>query len=263
MSWRMDLAVLTDLSASMFAATFMILLIFLSLAQQKDARTAAPMPSIEATDALRITRREVLAPAHVIDLLRRHGEPAAGIGIDAFDDRVEVFLRGTGNPLTLRSPATQAGLARVLGPDGEGPVRLYVFSNALYNQILPVLERGGRQVLEITVPRALRDPARPAGGWSETFLSLSARKLYPAAFRDGLALLLGGDTSKSSTDRASAGGAAEAAGPTHPGTSLLERLRRWLQAVTTFVLPALGFLSIFLIERRRRGRMEMDFRAMR
>lgn len=258
MSWRMDLAVLTDLSASMFAATFMILLIFLSLVQQKDARpTPAARQAIEATTALRIVRRPVLAPADMVGLLHRHGS-AAGLGIDVFEDRLEVFLPGAGGPVLLDPTAIPIGLSRALGSIGDSTVRLYVFSNALYNQALPVLEKAGAKALEVTVPRALRDPARPAGAWSEAFLRLGARRLEQGAFREGLAALLEGRASKSSANPSSFGHASKAANPfvdTHPWLSLLECLRRWLQTATALILPALGFLSILLIERRRRIRM--------
>src|SRR5690606_7572200 len=56
-SWRMDLTVLTDLSASMFAVCFMILLVFLGLAQQRDAEPAPDLGAIDAGRALRIVRQ--------------------------------------------------------------------------------------------------------------------------------------------------------------------------------------------------------------
>lgn len=255
MSWRMDMAVLTDLSASMFAATFMILLIFLSLVQQEDARPTPPAQAIEATTALRIARRPVLAPADMVDLLRRHGAPADGLGIDILDDRLEISLPGASSPVVLRPTAISAGLPRALGASGNGAIRLYVFSNTLYNRVLPLLEKADAQVLEISVPRALRDSARPAAGWSDAFLRLDARRLGPDAFREGLAVLLEGGASKSLPGHAS--GASTPPAASHAWTSLVDRLRRWLQAITTFVLPALGFLAVILIERRKRTCMGM------
>src|SRR5690606_30739876 len=72
------------------------------------------------------------------------------------------------------------------------PVRLYVFSNALYNPAAEALRRAGIRTVELTVPRALRDAAAPDRGWSAAFLDLVGRAPDAASFRRELAALLAG-----------------------------------------------------------------------
>lgn len=255
-SWRMDLTVLTDLSASMFAACFMILLVFLALAQRQDAAPEPSLAAIEAAGALRIVRQEPLTPEAMVELLRGHGAAAAGTGLDLFEDRVEIALPGRADRIALASAEIGERLAGALRPAGGGPVRLYVFSNAHYNPAVAALDRAGLRRVELTVPRALRDGARPQQAWSPAFLALGARGLDAAAFRRELAALLAGSAEEGGAAPSAADGGADApapAGPPRTASDLLERLRRWLAAFAAIVFPAAGLAAVAWIERRRFG----------
>jgi hypothetical protein len=242
-SWRMELTVLTDLSASMLASCFLILLVFLGLAQERDRRATAPQENaIEASEALRIVRQQPLTSAGMVELLRSHGRENAGPGIDLFDDRIEVSVAGGARRLVF-APAQMEQFAETL-PRGA-PVRLYVFSNALYSSVSDALDRLTAQRIEMTVPRALRDVSRPNRAWSAAFLDLGARPLDAAAFRRELAALLAG----AEAERAGASATPSGAPPSYP--NLLDRLRRWLSIFTTIFVPLLGLAVVLWIERRR------------
>lgn len=225
---RIDLTVLTDLAASMFAACFMILLIFLSLSQRTDA--PAPRP-IEATEALNLVTRQILPPGGLVDLLHDHSSPN-GTSIDIFADRV-VLVAGAGRTI-LRGSAIGPAVA-----SAAEPVRLYVFSNAFYRDVTAAL--GARAVAEISVPRALRSE----NGWRPEFLTLDAERADPTVFRQRLALLLNGGTDEGATTGNGGGGFLAA------GSSLLDRLTAILTAITAFGFPLLGLAAVVLIERRR------------
>lgn len=222
---RIDLTVLTDLAASMFAACFMILLIFLSLAQRADA--PAPRP-IEATTELNLVMRQVAAPGALVDLLHDHGSPD-GTSIDVFADRVEV------NGTALAQGAIGAAMA-----SAAEPVRLYVFSNVLYHDVIAAL--GDREVMEMSVPLALRDAD---GNWRPEFLALDAERAEPTVFRQRLAQLLEGGTEEG----ASSGSAGS--GMLAFGASLLERISAALALAAAVGFPLLGLVAVVLIERRR------------
>ena len=243
----MDLAVLADLASSMFAATFMILLIFLSLVQ-RTAHLPERTP-VEATSAFHLVRHRLPSAGGLLDFLRLYGRPGSGLSLALFDDGIEV----TDGRATRRiSPAPAAEL-----PAGE--IRLYVFSNRFYNQLVSALQARGRAFSEMSVPLALSDPDRPDSRWSAEFLDLSARDLPVAAFRSRLAALLQGAPGPHRDGRRS-GPAGSAGGfPRVFHSDLLARILRWVAFLAALVPPAAGALAFVWIERRR---LWPDFRII-
>lgn len=252
-SWRMDLTVLTDLSASMFAACFIILLVFLNLAQERSEHMAPSTETIEATEALLVHRQAVLRPAERVEMLRLHRGTASDVGIDVFDNRIEVWRGGEAVPLVLDPQVIEDRLALAL-PRG-GTVRLYVFSNTLYNSVAGVLDRTVLKREEMTVPRALRAPERSHEQWSAAFTSLDERRLEQAAFPQALAQLLEGSVARSSDMPASARGSGTPdsvfQSTVEAYRSLLARINRWLSALVAFGFPVVGFSAVLWIERSR------------
>lgn len=253
-SWRMDLAVLTDLASSMFAASFMILLIFLSLVQRAAQPVATPAQPVEAASAFHIVQRKVLSADRVIALLRLHARPGPGLSVSLFADRVEVT---DGRGTRVFAPgrfAQRFGGSRSARPDGGG-VRLYVFSNRYYNQTVSSLGGDASRIAEVSVPSALRDRTEPDRHWSRAFLRLAARGLDEKAFRSQLAALLNGGSGSRSTG-GQAGQNSVPAGlhgrlPPGAGTDLLARLIRWIGLFATWSPPIAGLLASLWIERRR------------
>lgn len=225
---RIDLTVLTDLAASMFAACFMILLIFISLAQQADAPQPRP---IEATQDLNLVTRQVPGPGGLVDLLHDHAS-TAGTSIDIFADRIEILT--SAGRTTLRGGAIGPAVA-----SAQEPIRLYVFSNALYHDVVAAL--GQRAVAEMSVPRALG----AGGSWRPEFLALDAERAELPVFRQRLAQLLEGGTEQGA---AAGGGGAPASSSV---TALVQRIAAALAAIAALGFPLLGFGAVVLIERRR------------
>ena len=247
-SWRMDMAVLTDLASSMFAASFMILLIFLSLVQ-REAVLPHPQP-VEAAGVLHVVRRDVPSANDVVELLRLHGRPGSGLSIDLFGDRVVV---SNGDESTaFAAGAIPDGKLGGPGQGGNRRVRLYVFSNMFYNQVTSLLEGDGKRWSEMTVPDALRDPAEPDRRWSPGFLRLAAARLNAEAFRSRLAALLHG-ASRARPAGGDAGGTGGLAQrwPRPGETNLLATFAGWLRFLWNSVPPLAGVLAALWIERSR------------
>ena len=244
-SGRISMTVLTDLSASMFAACFMILLIFLSLVQKHEG--PAPLP-IEATRALALTRQQALAPSAMVDHLYAHGQAGKGINLDLFADRVELREPGGGPPRRLSAgdfAAVAAGLA-----SAHSPVHLNVFSNALYNQLVGQIEASGTPFTELTVAAGLRDPDGPDLAWEQKFLQLGETATDPHTFRIGLAALLDGAADRIA--RSQAGAADQSATASRP-TDIVERIRRAIRHFAQWFFPLAGLAGLAWIERRRFG----------
>ncbi|MGQ3214501.1 MAG: hypothetical protein ACT6U0_16500 [Shinella sp.] len=236
------MTVLTDLSASMFAACFMILLIFLSLVQKGEPASPAPR-AFEAKQAFMVTRQQVLAPAAMIDHLFAHGR--SGTSLDLFADRVEISNAGRKEVWQLSGSDLVSRLADLTPVDD--PVRLQVFSHAFYNQVAGALEAGGTAFTELTVPAALRDPERQSLAWVPAFLQLRETSADRQSFRIGLAALLHG-----AAEHAPGTGATAIARPTtSPTQSLLDRLADWIDRVTGIFFLLAGFACVAWIERRR------------
>jgi hypothetical protein len=240
--WRMSMTVLTDLSASMFAACFMILLIFLSLVQKRDPASPEPRP-VEANQAFVATRQQVFAPAAMVDHLFAHGRN--GTSLDLFADRVDISRAGRAEVRQLAGGDIASGLA-VLTP-ADNPVRLQVFANTFYNQVVGALEADGTAFTELTVPAALRDPERPNLAWVPAFLPLSETATDRQSFRISLAALLRG-----TAERTPGAGAKDSGRSTMPpARSLLDRLPDSINRVTGIFFPLAGLACVVWIERRR------------
>jgi hypothetical protein len=244
-SWRISMTVLTDLSASMFAACFMILLIFLSLVQKQEG--PAPEP-IEATQAFALTTQLALAPSAMVDHLYAHGRAGTSISLDLFADRVELREPGDGQPRGL-SAGDFAAVAAFLARAGS-PVRLNVFSNALYNQLVGQLEASGTPFTELTVAAGLRDPQRPSMAWAPEFLHLGETATDPRTFRIGLAALLEGAADRMA--RSQSGEAQHSALAARP-PGIVERIRRAMRQFAQWFFPLAGLAGVAWIERRRFG----------
>lgn len=241
--WRINMTVLTDLSASMFAACFMILLIFMSLVQKREPVSSDPRP-IEASQVFVLTRQHVLAPVAMVDHLFAHGNN--GTSLDLFSDRVERSGAGRTEVRRLSGSDLVAGLAGLTASDN--PVRLQVFSNALYSQVAGALKAGGIEFTELTVPAGLRDPERADLAWAPAFLELSATATDRQTFRTGLAVLLQGAAEQANSAQATAAGQS-AMPPSTPG--LLDRLANWIDHVMAVFFPLAGLGGVAWIERQR------------
>lgn len=235
-TWRMGFTALADLSASMFAACFMALLIFLGAAQQRAG--VLRLSTIDADpQAILIVERSIPQSADALELLRTHGQ-GPDIGIDLFADRM-VVAHTAHRPVTVN-----AGQLHELAPllEDRRTVRLYVFSNGLYNDVATMIGNGA--VRELTIPYALRDSTRPESAWNEAFLRLVDAGLEPAVFRRELAVLLGGGPRPRKTEATKSG---ENPAPRPERSSLTAR---FLAALALSAYLA-GLMAIVAIERRR------------
>lgn len=246
--WRISMTVLTDLSASMFAACFMILLIFLSLVQKNEPAPSKPQP-LEARQAFVVTRQQALAPAAMVDQLFAHGRE--GTSLDLFADRIEIRVPGRKEARRLSGGDLASALGRLA--QGAPPVRLQVFSNALYNQVAGALEAKGVPFTELTVPAGLRDPERPSLAWVPAFLQMGETATDRQTFRTGLAALLQGAADRASAAKPIAMDVSAMASTT---SGLLERIVEWIGRFSRIFCPLAGLACVAWIERRR-------FRAIR
>lgn len=237
-SWRMDLTVLADLSASMFAACFVLLLIFLSLEQEPPEVDAPVMAFVQP----------VLSPEETVRLLHAHGAAPDGVSLDLFADRVALRI---GEVRAVLRGNVAAGLGRALPagvPQVGVPVRLYVFSHSLYGDVATALRRQSVSHVEIDVPLALRDADAPQHAWNREFVRLGESDLTLPAFREALATLLDGRTRHAGRE----GGGAEAGSPMEAGSGeapgLAARLRQWLVTFATIAFPLSGLMAVLWIE---------------
>lgn len=84
--WKQDLAILSDLSANIFAVFILVLIMLLLQPPQADDRPQPPV--IEATSDLAIVERAPLPAAFVIVHLFDRRASAEGVSIDLFADRL-------------------------------------------------------------------------------------------------------------------------------------------------------------------------------
>ncbi len=228
---RPEMTVLSDLSANVFAALLLILVVLLQVRALADrAAGAAPPPAVEAARDLGAVPHRALRAGDLVAMLKRRDPASPGLGLDLAEGEVAISRGGATEAL----PA-EAGLARIAAAwrDGGGgePVRLYVFSNRHYREAVARLVRAGAPWTELSVPRALRDPVAE-GRWSPEFLALAAHPASLDAFRDGLARLLAASDRIApgghAAGRAGAPGGSAAPSGDAPAASLLARLLRWL-----------------------------------
>ncbi|MBC8129912.1 MAG: hypothetical protein H7Y08_06280 [Rhizobiaceae bacterium] len=262
--WRMDLTVLTDLSASFFAACFMILLIFIGLAQQEEAAGNDLSFPIEADQAFHLVRRAPQTAGGMVELLYRHGHATPGIatsaGVDVFADRLEITFPDRGETRVLSGATLGADLLAAIGGNGTAePLRLYVFDNRLYGETSRALQGAGQPFVEMSIPRALRDRQRPGLAWSQDFTALELARTGRPAFREGLAVLLAG-SADTPTETAGAptvpadGLASRMAGRgdanAMPSSSLLARLTAWGSAFAEILFPLAGLAAVAFVRSR-------------
>jgi hypothetical protein len=253
----MDLAVLTDLSASMFVACFMILLIFLSLVQAgqgpaRDLRSTA----LEAGEAFHVVRRGVLSSAAMVDHLYARRHAPAGVSIDLLADGATVLAPGRPEGPELPTGEIASGLSAAVGP--ASAVRLYVLSGETYAAATRALARAGVAWTEMSVPAALRDAADPERAWRREFSALEEATADPQRFREGLAALLRATASSPGRPENAGSGigrAFDAARGPFPGSeaasSLLDRVRRALSLLAAILAPAVAVVAVCAIERGR------------
>ena len=234
---------LSDMSANMFAAFLLILIMELSAASQRkplhepDRRSVAPRN-------LQLVSRKPLSPPALVQFLYDRRPNAAGWSLDLFATRVVVSARGGDE--TLREPATAAANVRAEANSLAGPVRLYVFANDLYNPVIAALDEKGVPHQEQSVPIALRDSG--LDGWSASFTHLSRTAGSLPEFREGLARILNGGV------RSASGAAAARLEDFSPFPGLAKRLSRIFREVLVGSSIAAAVLSVLWIEvRTRRG----------
>ncbi len=226
---RLESTVLTDLSANVFAALLLILIILLQA-----GGTPVPTAPVEATTDLAGRAREPMRPGDLVRFLHARRPGADGASIDLTATRIGVRTPG-------RRDDDVAASALPAALPGQGPVRLYVFSHRHYAAVTERLVAAGLRWDEISVPRALADPA---GGWSPGFLALLERGADPAMFRKGLARLLAAAPGPLVPDGRSAGGKAAAAG----SDALPGRLLRWLGVAVAVLALAAGAATVLAVE---------------
>lgn len=235
---RFEFAVVADLTANVLSVCLVVFLTLLPLTSEP-RRPAAPP---DAGTLLRITTRQPLTGPDMVGLLFERGAPDAPASIDLFADRIE--RREKGLPPGPVTPAELAG--------GSEPLRLFVLDPALYPAVLDALGHGERIAAEMSVPDALRDPARPRLDWSADFRQLDAASLDRAAFERELARILDAAPPRQGRGALAPETRGAAAG-------LLERIGSRLDAALDLglhvVLPlgALFWLLVAEIRRRRRA----------
>lgn len=267
---RSDTIALSDMSANMFAAFLLILIVTIALASRH------PPQKIEAATGhpdrkLAIVERAPLAARQMIELLRDRGGGAGGASLDVFDDHVSadlfsdhhtasVDLNGAGQGQVVIE--LQQLLRRV--PDDE-TIGLYIFDNGGYSAALETLRRSGKHYLEISVPMALRE--QDGKDWSKPFLDLISRGYDFERFRTELARLLaareplvppsrfqnGGAASSKNGSHASAGNRAslneDQAAVFDPMSFYAEALAFWRMIANRIAIAA-GVLIIVFVERK-------------
>ena len=250
--WKQDLAILSDLSANIFAVFILVLIMLLLQPPQADDRPQ-PSPVIEATSDLAIVERAPLPAASVIVHLFDRRASAEGESIDQLADlhnevhnSEEVMLRIAGD-----QPVAQRLGAILKASPATAPVRLYVFDNRKYVLVTDALAGGGRTFREISVPQALRgrSGAGSADAWSTAFLQLIARPLDPSRFRYALARLLEG----AGEGGFEAAKASQAAAPAESAPSMTDRLRQFaarLGTIFALVMIVTAIVVVLLIEWR-------------
>lgn len=239
---RLGAAAITDLSANIFAALLLILLILL----RAGSEAPAPAVPVEATQALDSRARTPLRAGALIAILRARAADTAGVSLDL----VESGLRSPSAGFPEPDAAPLAALDRFLQAREPGmPVRLYVFSHRWYDSTVRRLEQAGLAWNEITVPRALRD--REGSAWSSAFLAILEHRDERGRFREELARLL--SVSPSAVLRpdaaVAAGGEADGAGASPAKTVVLSgRLYRILSVGLEIFAISAGVVAVLAIE---------------
>jgi hypothetical protein len=244
MNGRMQMTVLSDLSANIFAVCLLVLLILLAEAANRPPAASLTGEQVEvSSDLVAVERRPLSGGEMVAELYdRRLATPAFAIDLRA--GGVTLVSGGAERALPLAGlRPTLATLLRQVPPDM--PVRLYVFSPQAYADVVAALGSAGRPFLEMSVPLALRN--RVGDGWSDGFLALAEVPSSLDDFRAGLARLVSGGTAPRSGGAMDEAGGAPATGF---GASLLERFTAWLRGVFDILVPLAALAAIVFVERR-------------
>lgn len=241
---RVGMTVAADLSANLFAAVLLVMIVLLAAPSGGEPRSTVA-PTVEVESDVVAVRRTPLGPDDLVAHLasRQPGSPA--LVIDLHADRIEIRppgrARGEVVPLDGGVLRLDSRVRRAL--ETPGAVALFVFEPAAYPPIAELLTAAGRTWREISVPAALRSRTGDGGSaWSPAFLALAERRPDAARFRRDLAALLAGAGDERADRRV--GGVDGTPGGTPAARDdtpdLLERLRRIWNALVTFVTLALA-----------------------
>lgn len=187
-------SVLSDLSANVFAALLLILIVLLQVhvTAERAGRPSTPPPPrhFDAAAGLGATEHRALDPAGLVDLLRRRGPDQRGLSFDVADRGLGLPGLGPEPERWIKGEEIGPVLDGALGRGGDRvPVRLYVFSNRWFADVTAALRRHGFAWTDLSIPRALR-VAADGDRWSPEFLALVAAPGSDAMFRERLARLL-------------------------------------------------------------------------
>lgn len=239
--------ILSDLSANIFAALLIVLILLLQLKAAAE-RSPAPARPIAVERALQVRPHTPLQAVEIVAMLRARGADAAGPSFDL----VAAGLRRPDGTLV----AGGGGLGDALqAASSSGPVRLYVFSPRWFDQVTASLAAAGRPWRDLSVPRALR-AAADSDAWLPAFVALASRGRDDASFRAGLARLLtagSGPLVRDGHVAAKVGGAAE---PLASGSSPARSSQSIMTMISlAFSLSALtgGGMLVMSTEWRARG----------
>lgn len=246
---RILLTVAADLSANIFAAFLLVMIVVLALSG--DGAAPAVPARLDAERDLRTLQRAPLGPAGLVAALGARRPRSGTVLVDLFADRV-ALRSAAGRTTVLRDGLGEIG--RLAAAGGPAPVVLSVFDATRYGAATAALAASGIGWREISVPIALRKPG--GGDWSPAFLDLAARPGSDRDFREGLARLLDG-TAEPAARQPSGGGGGGAGGAAASATAgpddLLTRLARLWRGIVTFVTLALVGSVMILAERRHRA----------
>lgn len=256
---RVGMTVAADLSANVFAAFLLILIVLL-------ARSGTPEPAtrpapIEASRDLDTRTHRPEAPAGLVELLRLRGPAAPGLTVDLHAERIEIGLPGrrTRTVLALAGIDRASAAARIAAATllaEPGAVRLYVFDAAWYGAVTARLVRDGRSWRELSVPAALRVGGQANGAaWAPAFEALVARSADPGRFRAGLAEIIAGSGGER-VDRPVPGGRNGGGldGSPVQGETLSERLGRYGRMILALLAVTASLALVIYAETRRPSR---------
>jgi hypothetical protein len=234
-------SVLSDISANMFAAFVLVLLLAAAFADSAAPKPGASAPGADSIEKLELTSRTASAPSVMVQILFDRRPWAPGVSIDLMRSRLTVTAPPHASvSANVDRDSAATTLAAILDGFPPSRARLYVFSNELYYPVASMLARlGGFQ--EISVPAALR--SADGSEWSKDFVRLSRSTTDANEFTDGLARLLeGGRSAVLETD---VGG-----GPAGLGEAAAtsERSWRFLRALALAIIASAAIGSIVWIE---------------
>ena len=188
---------MADISANIFAALILVLIVTIASGQFRRMPSAAPSEpvTIETSTDPRLVSRPVLPPAAMVDVLAGRAKPGRTVSLEVTRRGISLALGGVEENIAVEAAQTEATLRRLLADRAAATtIQVLVLDNATYAEVPPLLHRLGiTNWKELTIPAALRSEA---GDWSDGFRSLIGRSLDTADFRNMLARLLAGGASR-------------------------------------------------------------------